>query len=325
MPAFPKRASSPSARPYVRDVLSGLDVVDEVRGLDSLKTGAPVRSLLRDARSFRGEAFDTAVLMTNSFRTAMFALIAGVKRRVGYSRDGRWMLLTDRLRPQGSAAGYAAASMVDYYLALAAVLGAATGDRRMHLAVTAEEAAAADAVLAEHAVAGGRPLAILNPGAAFGSAKCWPPEHFAAVADALAAKGFEPLVVTSPKEAEIAERIAVAARTALRPVWRSRVGLGTLKALIARAAVLVTNDSGPRHFGAALGRPVVTLMGPTDPRWSDTGYSAEIILNRNVECAPCMLRVCPRDHACMRLITPDEVVAAVERLLAAERREVSKT
>ncbi len=167
----------------------------------------------------------------------------------------------------------------------------------------------------------GARLALLNPGAAFGSAKCWPAEYFAETAGALAAEGFEPLVVTAPREREIAERIAAAAAVRLKPVWRSDIPLGTLKALVERAAVLVTNDSGPRHFGAALERPVVTLIGPTDPRWSETGYAGEVVLRKEIECAPCMLRACPRDHACMRLITPAEVVAAVAEITAAASGE----
>jgi len=98
-------------------------------------------------------------------------------------------------------------------------------------------------------------------------------------------------------------------------VWRADIGLGALKALVARAAVLVTNDSGPRHIGAALGIPVVTIMGPTDPRWSQTGYEREAILRKDVECAPCMLRVCPKDHRCMTLITAQDVVRAAEDVM----------
>jgi len=303
------------ARPYVREVLNGAEYLDEVRGLESLKAGAPARALFADAAALRKEGFELAVLMTNSFRTAAFARMAGIKSRLGYARDGRGFLLTERVKAAKEGGHFRPSPMVDYYLELVAAAGAVSKDRRMRLAVTAEESAAAREILERFRVDLSKPLAVVNPGAAFGSAKCWPAERFAAVADGLAEKGFEVVVETSPKERDIGEAIGKASATGLKSVWRADIGLGALKALVARAAVLVTNDSGPRHIGAALGIPVVTIMGPTDPRWSQTGYEREAILRKDVECAPCMLRVCPKDHRCMTLITAQDVVRAAEDVM----------
>ena len=94
--AFPNAKIVALARPYVSQILAGLTSVDEVRGLSGLDSGASVTSLLRDAKALRAESFDLAVLMTNSFRTATFALLAGAKTRLGYGRDGRGFLLTAR-------------------------------------------------------------------------------------------------------------------------------------------------------------------------------------------------------------------------------------
>lgn len=305
------------SRPYVGAVFAGLEDLDEVRGLESLKSGSPVWSLLAGARELRAEGFDLAILMTNSFRTAVFALVAGVNERVGYAREGRGLLLTTALRPRKAGLRFEPSPMIDYYLALAAAVGAPSDDRRMRLAVTAEERALAGKILTDSGVDVSRRLAVVNPGAAFGTAKCWPPANFAAVADALAERGFEVLVVAAPRERQIAEAIRAAAARPLKPVWNEEISLGALKGLVADACVVVTNDSGPRHFAAALDVPVVTIMGPTDPRWSDTGYRKEVILNRHVDCAPCMERVCRRDHRCMELITPAEVVTAVDEALGA--------
>jgi heptosyltransferase-2 len=88
------------------------------------------------------------------------------------------------------------------------------------------------------------------------------------------------------------------------------------KALIRRCALLVTTDSGPRHFAAAFNRPVVSLYGPTFIDWTRTYFDKEVNLQKKVPCGPCQLRVCPTDHACMKLLTPDEVFAACQQILS---------
>jgi heptosyltransferase II len=312
---FPAARIVALSRPYVREVLDGAGLVDEARGRDSLKSGASVAAQLRDAWALRRERFDLAILMTNSLRTALFAFVAGARERVGYAREGRSALLTTRLKPLKSDGRYVPSPMIDYYFGLVAAVGAPIDDRRMRLVVTPAEREAAERIVAECGVDTVKPLAILNPGAAFGASKCWPAEYFAAVADDLAGRGFEPLVVTSPKERDIAERILAAAKSPLKPVWRADFTLGAMKALMSRAAVVVTNDSAPRHYAAALGVPVVTLFGPTDERWTVIDYEKELILNKHVECAPCQLKVCPTDHHCMTTLTPDEAIAAVQAVL----------
>ncbi|MEL6312167.1 MAG: glycosyltransferase family 9 protein, partial [Pseudomonadota bacterium] len=114
----------------------------------------------------------------------------------------------------------------------------------------------------------GERFAILNPGGN-NPAKRWPAERFAALADWLAReKELAVLINGSPVEAELASEIVVAAETT--PVSLPAMGgtLGGLKALVRRAVLMVTNDTGPRHFAAALGTPLVTLFGPTDHRWT---------------------------------------------------------
>ena len=330
---FPEARIVAAVRPYVREILEGARLVDEVRGLEGLGTGVRARAFLRDTMTLRRERYDAAVLLTNSFRSALMAFLAGAEARVGYAREGRGWLLTERLEAKRADGRYLPGPMIDYYLQLAetlssetlsaGTLSAETGDRRMRLAVTDGEAKAGAGVLAEFGVETRKPMAVITPGAAFGSAKCWPAGRFAAVADELSGRGYEVVVLTSPKERETAEVIGQKARAALKATWRAEMRLGVLKALISRAAILVTNDSGPRHIGAAFGVPVVTIFGSTDERWSDTGYSREVIVTKRVDCAPCMLRVCPTDHKCMELITPAEVLAAVDEAIGRPEVEIA--
>jgi heptosyltransferase-2 len=92
--------------------------------------------------------------------------------------------------------------------------------------------------------------------------------------------------------------------------------LGLTMACVRRADLLITTDSGPRHFAAAFGTPVVTLFGPTHIAWTETYYGKAIHLQKQVDCGPCQQRVCPLDHRCMTLLTADEVFAAAQGLLA---------
>ena len=122
------------------------------------------------------------------------------------------------------------------------------------------------------------------------------------------------LILVGPQEVELGERIAAAggALAMTRPVLE----LDKLNALVRRSALMITGDTGPRHLAVAFDRPVVCLMGPNDPNYTDYCMEHTILLRKELECSPCQLKVCPLDHhRCMRDITVDEVTAAGERLL----------
>src|SRR6185503_18077184 len=123
-----------------------------------------------------------------------------------------------------------------------------------------------------------------------------------------------------PKEREIADRLAAAAKERIEIFVDPPLGIGPLKALIRRARLLITNDTGPRHFAAAFGVPVVTVFGSSDPAWTDTRYEHERIVKLNLDCQPCMKRVCPlKHHNCMQQLEPEQVLAAAEALLRGTR------
>jgi heptosyltransferase-2 len=94
------------------------------------------------------------------------------------------------------------------------------------------------------------------------------------------------------------------------------LSLGLSKACVRRADLLITTDSGPRHFAAAFDRLVITLFGPTHIAWTETYHAKAVHLQKQVDCGPCQRRVCPLDHRCMRGLLPAEVVAAATELLA---------
>ena len=144
-----------------------------------------------------------------------------------------------------------------------------------------------------------------------------PAEYFAELARTLAdRRGSGVLVLCGPGERELARRIAgLADRPGVASLADESLSIGLTKACVRRADLLITTDSGPRHFAAAFDRPVVTLFGPTHIAWTETYHAGAVHLQERVDCGPCQRRECPWDHRCMKLLHPTKVMAAVEGLL----------
>ena len=124
------------------------------------------------------------------------------------------------------------------------------------------------------------------------------------------------LVLCGPAERETARKIVAAAgRPGVASLADFPLSLGLSKACVRRLDLLVTTDSGPRHFAAAFGRPVVTLFGPTHVDWTETYDPRAVHLQKQVPCGPCQLRVCPTDHRCMKDLTVAQVLGAATELL----------
>lgn len=303
-------------RPNLVGVIEGSPWFDELilpRGRDWTQGVASVASQLRRAR------IDTAVLFTNSFRSAFTAFLGGCSRIVGYARDKRSWMLTDRLRPLRDESGrFLVAPVIDAYNTLALHLGTADPGYRMQVFTTPGDETRAQEFWTRHGWDGQR-VVLLNPGAAYGAAKHWPTEHWAELARRLVNEcDFKALVLCGPQERTLARQIVAAARhPSVASLADEEVSLGLTKACVRRGDLLVTTDSGPRHFAAALGRPVVTLFGPTHIGWTETYHPLAVHLQEQVDCGPCQLRTCPLDHRCMTQLSPATVLRAASAALAA--------
>jgi heptosyltransferase-2 len=301
-------------RPYVQPILVGAPWFDEVIPHDDRGLG----NFMALARRFRASRFDLAVILPNSFRTALEAFFGRAKRRIGYDRRGRRILLTDPIAPPRDSRGrFVPRNMVDYYLTLCQHLGCQNLSRREELFITPECQQRADGLLAKHEVGPETRLVGINPGGAFGSSKLWPAERFTTVADALVERhGFRIILFGSPAERPILEKIAGAMTH--RPLLPEpgELDLDVLKPLVRRCALLVTNDTGTRHYAVAFDVPVVCIMGSTSPRYTDVNLEKQIVVRVDVDCGPCQKKVCTTDHRCMTRITPEMVLHAADKLLA---------
>jgi heptosyltransferase-2 len=182
----------------------------------------------------------------------------------------------------------------------------------MKLYTTPADEAVADRLYESLGLEGERTL-VMAPGAAFGMAKCWPPERFALVARrARDEMGLRTLVLCAPNELPVARVIVETAGGAAVAPPEPLPGLGAVKAIVRRARAMVTNDSGLRHFAAAYDIPVVAIFGPTHVNWTETWFRKETKLQAPVSCGPCQKRVCPEGHLqCMADVTPDEAAGAL--------------
>lgn len=260
---------------------------------------------------------DLALLLTHSFSSALLARLSGARRRVGHARGGRAWLLTDAVPWPRSDVHPVYVPKVELYSDLLRYLGCeGAEDDRPEVFTSAEDEAQAERILVGCGRDPARRLLAVVPGAAYGASKLWPPERFAAAADRLAERhGLQALLVTGPGERAIADDIA--RRMTSLPLRLPEGGptFGALKALLRRCALMLCNDTGPRHLGIALDLPVVVLMGPTHPAVTHSRYPKTIILRQDVPCGPCYRRRCPKDHRCMTAITTEAVTAAAEDLI----------
>ncbi|MHC5024531.1 MAG: lipopolysaccharide heptosyltransferase II [Planctomycetota bacterium] len=288
------------------------ELVDGTPWLDTVVTGR-MRGWAGPARlgaRLRGQRLEAILLLPNSFRSALAAWFSRAPRRVGYARDARRLLLTHPVTVQTTDQP---TPTVQYYARLARIaLELDSIDPRLELATTPAQEAAADELLRD--VTG--PFLILNPGANK-LPKRWPPERFAAAADELAAAhGLNVLVTGSPGESELAGEVVQAASAPVTDLTARRVTLGSLKAVLRRAALLITNDTGPRHIAAALGTPTVTLFGPTDHRWTTIDFDRQrLVLADPFLPEELVADRCPKRCAIERISVGD-VVAAGSALLA---------
>jgi len=305
--AHPEAHLTVAGRGSVASLFAMVPGVDAVLTLPGRGGIAALRTWRDDAATLAGGRFDRAVLFPNSFASAWIASRAAIPERWGLATDLRARLLT-RAAPKPRGAGHQAA----YYQALVAAFGVANGPA--YARVTPPDARPS-------LVPSGR-YVICAPGAAYGTAKQWPPQRFAELARLVAAGGQHVVLVGSSGDHATCATIAAAAMRggggAVVDLC-GRTTLAELAALMAGAAAVVSNDSGAMHLAGAVGAPVVAVFGATNERRTSpltAGPEATppAVVATSVWCRPCMLRTCPIDHRCMTSVPASRVFEAVKKV-----------
>jgi heptosyltransferase II len=304
------------ARPWVAELYRDQKCVDRLLIYDHRGRHKGFWGRERLARELREERFDTAVLLQNAFDAAWLTWRAGISERIGYARDGRSWLLTRAVAVPRR--GETPPHQSYYYLELLRRAGwiewlPAVDNITLRVPDTARRDAEQKLV-----AAGSRPGAMriaIAPGAAYGSAKCWLPERYAALADGLiAAADADVILFGAPPERDMAERITGFMKG--RAVnLAGATTIGELPALLQACRLFVGNDSGAMHVAGAVGLPVVGIFGPTDPEATRPATPRFTLIREQVFCSPCLLRHCPIDHRCMTRISVEQVSSVARALL----------
>ena len=288
-------------------------------------------------KQIRRAKYDLVIDMHGQMRSALFALVSGARVRIGFdrpikraltvsaehdlknvpshgwrgAREGSWIAYTHRI-PIPTLDVHA----IDRYLWVAPLLGLDDDPPDLTIHLSSETTFKARRLLEEHRVAASKPLVVLVPGTIW-ETKHWTIEGFAGVARAFLHDGFAVALAGTKRDQQRCRQIAAAAPGACD--LSGKTTPAELAALIQRAEVAVTNDSGSMHLAASLGKPMVSIFGPTNPVHIGPYQRPESVVRVDLPCSPCNYRrlsQCPFDHACMKQVTSTMVVERVHKILA---------
>ena len=315
---FPRAKITILAKPWVMPVFHNNPHIDEIIRYDATdRHNGPV-GLYRLSRDLKQKKFDLAIVFQNAFEAALLSFAARIPRRLGFATDGRAALLTDRLYTYRA---LKKGHLIDYYLGIISGVGLDLDGRDLELVISDKERQQAHVLLKELGVNPAEPHAGLNPGATFGTAKRWLPERFAELSRRLYAdQGYRSLIFGGPGEARLGRQVAELSDGCAVNLC-GRTNLREAMALIDHCRFFITNDSGLMHVAAALDKPQLAIIGPTD--YIATGPSNRrsrlVRVPGACELSPCLKVDCPIDHRCMTRISVDRVLDELTDLL---RREV---
>lgn len=314
---FPQAHISILAKPWVAGLYRREPFCNEVIRYEPGKGWKGWGDRWAIAQDLRRRKFDCAVLLQNAFEAAAIAYLAGIPLRIGYNRDGRGWLLTQAIPVPR--AGEIPAHQRFYYLELlkrAQLIRGYAPDVAVRLSGAAEAASEGRQLFVEFGVDGA--VIGVSPGAAYGGAKRWIPERFAAAAVQVSRNRQASVAVFgSEQERAICEEVRSGVEASgVRCVnFAGRTDLTQFIAMAAACDVYLTNDSGPMHIASALGVPTVAVFGATDSvATGPTGPHSRVV-REPVGCSPCLLRECPIDHRCMTGIPAERVTQVALELL----------
>jgi heptosyltransferase-2 len=308
---FPNAKLTLQTREWARGILDQGNLFDEI---------ITPRGFLEQVKEIRRRRFDLAIVLPNSFSSALAVRMAGVKRRFGYAAERRSLLFTDPVEiPEWKDTRHE----VFYYLELIAAVERSYFDRvteptelEPRLVIPDSAAASGRALLAKRGVDMNRKIVAIAPGSTNSRAKRWLPERFAELNDRLQSElNCNVILLGSKDDREISEHVSdLSVKKPFDLTGETDIKLAA--AILAEIDVLVSNDMGLAHLAPAVGTRTLVIFGPTNQLTTRPMSEHASIISANVECAPCMLRDCPIDHRCMTRVSVEQVFASTAKMLS---------
>jgi len=303
------------AKPWVADLYRICPDVDEVIIFRSPGVHDGLMGKWRLAMDLNSRGFDAALLLQNAIEAAIITGLAGIPIRAGYRTDGRGMLLT---HPVTVRRGGKTVHQTRYYLEMVKACGFDCDPGEPSIKPDETSLEKSSSLLKKHGISEHDLLVGMAPGAAYGPAKMWYPERYAAVADRLVERfACRILLFGSSGDRKQAEIVEAHADHSLLNVTGS-TSLSEAVALMSRCRLFISNDSGLMHVAGALGIPLVAIFGSTNPTTTSPVGTHSVVIYKHVECSPCLAKTCPKDFRCMDLIRIEEVYRQAETMLREE-------
>ncbi len=266
----------------------------------------------RLAQGLKARQYDQAIVLPNSFKSALIPRLAGIRLRTGFVGEARHALLNDARRLDAKALPL----MAERFAHLADARDEPLR-RPLPQPALSVSPAARDALLARLTLRTDPPVACFCPGAEYGPAKRWPAEHFASLAARLADHGWQVWLIGSPKDRAIGAEIERLSGGRCRDLCGD-TGLAEAVDLLSAAQVVVSNDSGLMHVAAALDRPMLALYGSSSPSFTPPLSPHAEVVKLDLPCSPCFERECPLGHfKCMRDLGPERIFGHLSRIVCA--------
>ncbi len=307
---YPQAKISCLAVPRVKEVLESIPSIDEIIVYDEKGSHRNPITKLQLIGELRKRKFDTAFLLHRSLTRALLVFFAGIPQRIGYDEKGRGRFLTHKVEPL---AGKIHRS--DHYLNVIESFGIKVSDRTTTLSVSPEAEKEMNKILEEKGISQKDRLIVINPGGNW-ALKQWPLKNFTKLIDRLMTGfNFKVLISGALKDEALANTIIAPLK--LKPtVLAGETNLKQAMALMKRADLVISADSGPLHVANSVGTDVIGIFGPTRPEITGPrGPGRAVILQHDVGCnrQACYHLKCP-DNICMQAVTVEDVLVAFKKL-----------
>ncbi len=308
---YPEAEITLLALPWVADVFNTSPHIDKIFSYDKNGRHAGIKGKFLLARDLREEGYDAAILMQNAFEAAFITLLARIPVRAGYTTDGRGLLLTHGVKKNRD---IKLRHQVHYYQEMLEGLGLTPGPDDLELHIGDKDVLWAAKSINQYKAGQKSTVIGINPGAAYGPAKCWPVDKYARLAKNLCKNSDVIVVVFGTKADSVAAgQIQDAVDNQVKVIdLTGKTTLGQALGMIKQCNVFVTNDSGLMHVSAALYVPTVAIFGSTDHIATGPYSDNASIVRTELDCSPCLETHCPKKHfRCMEDISVDDVAQAI--------------